>query len=133
MIKNIVIGVQFILIIILCVLLYNYHLSPKDFERKVNKVLKSNLDTLRIENTFKNAKLKFELIPSENDTWGYKILLDNNPIILQPNKPGLPGNAGFKTKEKAQKVAELAINKIRKGQMPPTITIQELDSLGCFK
>jgi hypothetical protein len=51
-------------------------------------------------------------------------------LIIQPNKPGLSGNEGFKTQEQAQKVAELVIEKIKKGEMPPTVTIEELSELG---
>ena len=37
---------------------------------------------------------------------------------------------GFRTKEEAEKVALLAIHKIKKASFPPAVTKQELDSLG---
>ena len=50
-------------------------------------------------------------------------------LIHQPVIPGLPGNKGFKTKPDAEKVAKLVIEKIRKGQMPPTVTTEEMKKL----
>ena len=44
--------------------------------------------------------------------------------------PGLPGNEGFKTKDGAVKVAELVISKIKMGEMPPSISIEEMKKLG---
>jgi hypothetical protein len=44
----------------------------------------------------------------------------------------LPGNEGFKTKEAAAKVAELVISKMKKGEMPPSITIEELKAINAI-
>lgn len=62
--------------------------------------------------------------------WGYEVLMDNRPYIHQEHIPSIPGNMGFATKEDAEKTAQLVIKKIEKGIMPPSITPQELDSLG---
>ena len=45
----------------------------------------------------------------------------------------MPGNEGFKTKADAEKVAQLVIDKIRKGEMPPTVTIKEMKKLKVIK
>jgi hypothetical protein len=74
--------------------------------------------------------LSYSIITSINDTYGYDIFSGKKLLIHQTNKPGLPGNEGFKTMEDAQKVAELVIQKIQNGQMPPTVNISELKSLG---
>jgi hypothetical protein len=47
--------------------------------------------------------------------------------------PHLPGNEGFTTKERAQKVADLVMKKIKNNEMPPTVTIEELSSMGVLK
>jgi hypothetical protein len=56
--------------------------------------------------------------------WG-KINL--TPSVPRPqairNIPALPGNEGFSTREEAQTVAEFVVKKIRKNEMPPTVTI----------
>ena len=40
---------------------------------------------------------------------------------------------GFKTKDAAEKVAQLVITKIRKGEMPPTVTTEELKALNVIQ
>jgi hypothetical protein len=78
---------------------------------------------------FKNSKITYQLIPGMNNTWGYDILVNNKLIIHQPCIPSLPGNEGFKTKEDAAKVAKLVIEKMKKGEMPPSIDEKELKKL----
>lgn len=71
-----------------------------------------------------------ELFEAPGTGWGYRILESGNVLINQPHIPAVPGNSGFQTSEEAQQTADLAIYKIRKGIMPPTISVQELDSMG---
>jgi len=54
-------------------------------------------------------------------------------MIHQTSVPALPRNEGFKTKEDATTVALLVIEKIKKGEMPPTISIDEMKNLGVIK
>ena len=51
----------------------------------------------------------------------------------QQNIPGLPGNEGFTTKERAKIVAEFVVKKIRNNEMPPTVTIEDLNNMGVLK
>ena len=81
-------------------------------------------------NPYKDAEIKAVIIPSENNTFGYDIYLYDAVLIHQPSRPGISGNAGFSTEENALKVAELVIKKIRNNEMPPTVTVQELQALG---
>ena len=73
--------------------------------------------------------LTYEIIPGLNNTWGYDILSDNKVIIHQPCIPAVTGNEGFKTKEGAEKVAKLVIEKMKKGEMPPSIDAEEMKKL----
>lgn len=77
------------------------------------------------------ANYTFQIIASPNQTWGYDIYRNNQLTIHQPSVPGLPGNQGFKTKEDAEKVAGLVIRKMKKGEMPPTITRDEIETVEC--
>lgn len=77
----------------------------------------------------KNKSITAKLIPSINNTWGYDILVESKLTIHQQNIPGMPGNEGFKTKKAAQKTADLVISKMKKGEMPPSVTMEEMKKL----
>jgi hypothetical protein len=85
------------------------------------------------KNAYAKAEITIKIIPAANKTFGYDILLYGRPLVHQPNIPGLPGNEGFTTKERAQTVAEFVVKKIRNNEMPPTVTIEELNSMGVLK
>ncbi|KAA9037212.1 DUF4907 domain-containing protein [Ginsengibacter hankyongi] len=71
----------------------------------------------------------YRIIPSEGNTYGYDISINNKLLIHQPNIPGMSGNKGFEKKSDAEKVARLVIKKLQQGMMPPTVEKKELDSL----
>jgi hypothetical protein len=85
------------------------------------------------KNTYANAKITIKIIPSIKKTFGYDILLHGRLLVHQPNIPALPGNEGFTTKERARKVAEFVVKKIRKNEMPPTVTIDNLNNMGVLR
>lgn len=85
------------------------------------------------KNPYANADIITKIIPAANNTFGYDILVYDRPLIHQPHIPGLPGNEGFSTKEKAQKVADFVAKKIRNNEMPPTVTIDDLKKLEALK
>ena len=96
-----------------------------------NQVKKEVEQTLKQEanepvNLYATAKISIKIIPSINKTYGYDILISGKPVIHQPSIPALPGNEGFKTKKKARKVAEFVVKKIRKNEMPPAVTVEDL-------
>ena len=62
--------------------------------------------------------------------FGYDIFADGKPYIHQPHIPAIAGNRGFATEEAARKAGEFILTKIRKNIMPPSVTKEELDSLG---
>ena len=85
------------------------------------------------KNPYANAEITIKTILSVNNTYGYDILLYGRSLVHQPNIPGLPGNEGFTTKERAQTVAEFVVKKIRNNEMPPTVTIEDLNTMGVLK
>jgi hypothetical protein len=101
---------------------------PKEFLPPVEP--KKKRDTT---NPYRDVNLTYKIIPSENNTYGYEILMDGRLYIHQPNIPGLPGNSGFTDKETAMKVADKVILKIRKNEMPPSVTTEELKNLNALK
>jgi hypothetical protein len=76
-----------------------------------------------------NAKLSYRLIELADHTYGYDIYNADKLMIHQPSVPGAPGNKGFKTKADAGSVAKLVITKLKKGEMPPSVTTDELKKL----
>jgi len=84
-------------------------------------------------NPYANAEITTKIIPSANNTYGYDILMYGRPLVHQPNIPGLPGNEGFATREKAQKVADFVVKKIKNNEMPPTVTAEDLNKMGVMK
>ncbi len=78
----------------------------------------------------KDQPVRYQLIHSESHGYGYDIFVNNTLFVHQPTIPCLPGNKGFKTKSDAKKVATLVIAKIKKGQIPPSVSISEMEKLG---
>jgi hypothetical protein len=65
--------------------------------------------------------------------WGYDIFIDGKRTIHQPIIPAVPGNNSFSSEEKAKKTAEFAVGKMKSSGSLPTLSIEELDSLGVTK
>ena len=88
-----------------------------------------------LPNAFENAntKLVYKIIDAPNHTYGYDVLADGRLIIHQKSIPAMPGNEGFRTQANASKVAQLVTGKIKKGEMPPTVTIDEMKKLNVIK
>ena len=87
-------------------------------------------------NQYENSKITVQVFKVDSiETngsrgWGYDIMIDNNLYIHQPNIPAIMGNNGFSSEEHARKAGEFVVYKIRKNIMPPTVTPEELDSMG---
>ena len=90
---------------------------------------KSAQDVNSSRDTLLESRYSYKVISSINNTWGYDIFNGNKKIIHQQSIPGMPGNEGFKNRPYAEKVAELVINKLEKGEMPPSISKEELENL----
>ena len=75
---------------------------------------------------YTQGKFDIQPIPSEANTWGFVIYKDGKLFIRQPSIPALPGNRGFTTQAKALKAGQLMVDKIRNGQMPPSLTKEEM-------
>lgn len=93
----------------------------------------SNIALSPEANTYANTKLTYKIIDTPKHTYGYDVFADGRLMIHQTSAPALPGNEGFSTREDATKVALLVIDKIKKGEMPPTISIDEMKKLNAIK
>jgi hypothetical protein len=112
-------AVFFILFIIACVLSTNDELVSQGIKQQ--------------ENPYTKAEITTKIIPSANNTFGYNILLYERSLVHQPNIPGLPGNEGFGTQERAQKVVDFVVKKIRKNEMPPMVSMEDLNTMVVLK
>jgi len=75
------------------------------------------------------ANLTYFIIRVPDNTYGYTIFIDGQMYIEQKSIPAVSGNAGFVSKDDAEKVAKLVIEKIRQGEMPPTVSTEDLQLL----
>jgi hypothetical protein len=71
-------------------------------------------------------KMTYKIINAPNKTFGYDIYVDSKMVIHQPHIPAVAGVEGFKSKSHAIKVANLVIQKMQNGAMPPTLTLEEV-------
>lgn len=84
-------------------------------------------------NPYENAKIEVKTFQVDSTGWGYDIYLHGGKYVHQPQIPAINGNRAFNTEEDAKKAGELVAHKIRNNIMPPSVTVQELDSLGVLK
>ena len=82
---------------------------------------------------YAKTKLTYKIIDALKQTYGYDVFADGRLMIHQTSAPALPGSQGFKTKEDAAKVALVVIEKVKKGEMPPTVSIDEMKTLNVIK
>jgi hypothetical protein len=88
---------------------------------------------LRAVRSLAKTTLTYTIIPAPNHTWCYDIFADGKLMIHQTSIPAVPGHKGFNTGEVASKVALLVIEKIKRGERPPTISIEEMKQLSLIE
>jgi hypothetical protein len=93
----------------------------------------SNATAASSKNSYNHSQFSYKIIDAANKTFGYDIYPDNRLLIHQPSIPAIQGNEGFAKQVDAEKVAKLVIDKLKQGEMPPTISTEELKKLGVIK
>ncbi len=83
----------------------------------------------RVVNPYENSEITVNIFEDENG-WGYDVLIDGNIYVHQPNIPAVGGNKGFKSEADARATGNLAVEKIKDGIIPPTISVEELKEIG---
>jgi len=124
----------FFILLLVCNISVNAQISNKSKKKSTQKNVQNKQDAPAFPSSesFKNAKLTYKIISAPNNTWCYDIFKDGSMCIHQNSIPGIPGINGFTTKEKAEKVAQLVVKKIQNGEMPPTVSQDEMKSVGAF-
>ncbi|WP_212006420.1 DUF4907 domain-containing protein [Chitinophaga sp. HK235] len=73
-----------------------------------------------------DGMVQLTVVPFEiNGGWGYKVMMDNKPYIYQDVIPGVAGNQAFHSKEDAQRVGNLVLEKMMQHKLP-AVTLTEL-------
>ncbi|WMJ71847.1 DUF4907 domain-containing protein [Cytophagaceae bacterium ABcell3] len=81
------------------------------------------------QNTVCADSIRTEVFETETG-WGYSIFINENKYVHQPHIPAVAGVKGFNSAEAAGKTADLVKSKICQNILPPSVSIEELDSLG---
>ncbi|HEX3009613.1 MAG TPA: DUF4907 domain-containing protein [Bacteroidales bacterium] len=80
----------------------------------------------------KNRSVKTEVTLDTFQTsigWGYKINVNKKTFIYQPFIPVIETHEGFESKELAERVGNLVIEKLKRKEMP-SLTIEDLKQAG---
>jgi len=80
-------------------------------------------------NKYDGARIWYEVVEVDSG-WGYKIYKEDKVFINQPFVPAVNGKHYFKNKKDATLTAQLVIDKMAKKTGLPSVTLQELDSIG---
>lgn len=92
-----------------------------------DEVLKSKEENIKLA---QKIHFQYLIIKSTNDTYGYRVYADGQIFIDQPMIPGSKGLRGFQDIKSAEKAANLVIDKIKLGEMPPTLDIGDFNKIG---
>ncbi len=89
-------------------------------------------DSLAVLRSSTNSPSRYRVVPlfDPQTGWGYDILDSNRLLIHQPHIPAVQGLRGFKSKDDAIKVAQEVAWKLQRGIMPPTLSEDEMRTLG---
>ena len=105
--------------------------SPVPYEDPlpIEKVEKEIAIAKDKEQALVTESLSLKITNSEHSGFGFEILQGTSMLIIQPHIPAIQGIKGFKTKEQALVIGNYMIYKINHGIMPPSVSVQDLDSL----
>jgi len=85
-------------------------------------------EKIEVENVRKSP---YEVKTIQNSLgWGYEVWKDGALVINQTHIPAIQGLLAFVSQEQAQKAVDIIKTKLDKGVFPPTISIDELRSIG---
>lgn len=110
--------------------------SEDKFESSSLKAYKSRKNSEKISQTTSynvpeidsNSNFSLNIIEVE-DGWGYEVFKDSTLLIRQKNIPAVQGVKVLISKTQAETLGSFVLSKVKNGQFPPSVSIQELDSL----
>jgi len=81
------------------------------------------------QNHKKKTEIEYSVF-EVNNGWGYDIKINNKTFIHQDVIPTINNSKPFISQDDAEKVAKLVIEKIKKKQLPPAVSREEIEKLG---
>ena len=122
------VSVLFILLILFC------QADPARHPSRLQTPYSAGSDTQKLlPRRSLNHSLSCQIIPAPGNTYGYRIFLNGRLYIDQPHRPALAGTQGFASEADARRVARLVMFKIRNGEIPPGVSVEELIRLNVVK
>ncbi len=101
---------------------------------KIHQFVKKELPAEELPSKEENAHPEFEAhvfaVEGAQGGFGYNIIRAGKLYIHQSTIPAIPGTKSFSSQMKAMHTAEFVIHKLESGIEPPSVTKEELDSLG---
>jgi hypothetical protein len=120
------------IVFVLLALAYNVHAQNVGVgTKRPDKPPAKELAKIKAASIKKAAKTQFQffVIKTNNSTYGYSIYANGNLYIQQNTIPAISGTSGFADTTSASKTAQLVIQKIKLGEMPPTISTSDLKKI----
>ncbi|TAL65309.1 MAG: DUF4907 domain-containing protein [Bacteroidetes bacterium] len=82
-----------------------------------------------IETDPSQAYIKYSSFQNIDSTWGFTVFVNSRPSLYIKKIPVPGAFSGFLTKTDAEKIADLFVKMIRKGDLNPELNERVLDSL----
>lgn len=113
--------------IVFSLILCNYALHAQSLYAVPDSV-NQQLAKIKAANKTQAAKIQFQyfVIKADRGTFGYDVYTDGKLYLHQITIPAVGGINGFADTASAGATARLAIQKMKQGELPPTITVDEL-------
>ncbi len=110
---------KYTLYLIIINLLFVICSCNSNIEKSKSTEINDNLDTITTQ-----------VFKTDDQGWGYDVLINGKPYIHQTIIPSVNGRFSFKTQEDARKTASHIVSILLKNNGLPSTTFEELDSLG---
>ncbi|MGC3943121.1 MAG: DUF4907 domain-containing protein [Chryseolinea sp.] len=111
-------------IVLLAALMFGCGKQEKETAAEQSAPIPSSADSAAV--TTAPANFRYQIIEAPEKTFGYDVYRDEALFIHQPHIPGMAGVKGFESEDQAKKAAELMIEKMKNGEVPPTLSEEEI-------
>jgi hypothetical protein len=125
--KGILLSLVAVLIILGFIFLVPHYRNVNGHPKKFITETRFNRITADEDNS---SYIKFRTFQNSDSSWGFTIFMNSRPYIHNKNVPVSGSNSGFRSKNDAEKVADLLSKMLRQGNLNPKINKNTLDSLG---